>query len=556
MVTYAGQLGRTPESERAKDIWEGSVFGHSGRLHFTEIHQGWLKNAAKDWAFVYLPQRRGSKAIGTVQEILRAFGMLSESLRLQRDDRGQDIHALGRQDMTAFVNRLAYLQHTGAISAHKHVNVCRFVVRHLGRMRSLGMTRPGNPLHGLPDDFTLFPEDIPDDWEDTEAGRDLPLQVMRELCAHLQSLEYRGPQGQLNRVAVELLVDTGRRPQEICELRWDCLKQDSDGQHVLIYDNYKSNRKGRRLPISQSTAGVIVQQQERTRIEFPSTPVEKLMLLPTRRANPHGCKPITSGWLSTRHREWVQSLPDFHVPTPVEVDGLTVTKMLPFDKSKVFPYAYRHTYCQRHADAGVPVDVLRDLMDHRRLDTTQAYYRVGEKRRREAVDRVTTMQFDKNGTRVWRQAKAVLDSEHARRAVGEIAVPYGVCTEPANVAADGQDCPVRFRCVGCGHFRTDVSYLPDLEAYLADLLRNRERLTAAIDADEWARKEAMPSDEEISRVRRLIQQVKDGLDDLDEDQRVLIDEAVAVVRRGRQSVLLGMPRVRQPLPDIRMPRSA
>ncbi|GGV01010.1 hypothetical protein ACIG0C_31830 [Kitasatospora aureofaciens] len=63
------------------------------------------------------------------------------------------------------------------------------------------------------------------------------------------------------------------------------------------------------------------------------------------------------------------------------------------------------------------------------------------------------------------KAKALLDSEHARRAIGEVAVPYGVCTEPSNVAAGGQDCPVRFRCVGCGHFRTDVSYLPDLEAY-------------------------------------------------------------------------------------------
>ena len=98
-----------------------------------------------------------------------------------------------------------------------------------------------------------------------------------------------------------------------------------------------------------------------------------------------------------------------------------------------------------------------------------------------------------------------LDSEHVRRAVGEVAVPYGSCSEPSNVAAGGTDCPVRFRCVGCAHFSTDVSYLPDLEAYLADLLRMRERLlSAVVDADDWAKAEAMPSDEEITRVRRLI----------------------------------------------------
>ncbi|MFE1315478.1 tyrosine-type recombinase/integrase [Streptomyces sp. NPDC058755] len=555
LVTLVGRFGLTPEGERTKDVWNGAVFGLSGHLRFTAIHQPWLREAAKEWAFFSIPQRRG-QAISSVQDILGAFALLSESLRLQREDHGNDIRAVGRRDITAFTNRIAFLRNTGVISARRSVVACRYVRSNLARMRSLGLTRPGQPLHGLADDFALLAEDIPDDPEDTEAGKDLPVEVMRQICEHLPSLVGTKRNGNENRVAVELLIDTGRRPQEICQLRWDCLKRDADGQHVLIYDNYKANRKGRRLPISQATAGVITRQQELIRADFPATPTADLMLLPTRVANPHGRKPITAGWLSGRHREWIRSLPEFLVPTRVETEGQPVTKMLPFDKSKIFLYAYRHTYCQRHADAGVPVDVLRELMDHRRLDTTQAYYRVTEKRRREAVDRVTEMQFDRHGKRVWRQAKALLDSEHARRAVGEVAVPYGVCTEPSNVAAGGQDCPVRFRCVGCGHFRTDVSYLSDLEAYLSDLLRNRERLAAALDADDWAKAEAMPSDEEIRRVRRLIKRVKDGLDDLDDNQRAEIEEAVAVVRRGRQSVLLGMPRVRQPLPDLRPERPA
>ena len=108
----------------------------------------------------------------------------------------------------------------------------------------------------------------------------------------------------------------------------------------------------------------------------------------------------------------------------------------------------RHTYAQRHADAGVPVDVLSQLMDHRSLDTTRQYYRVGHERRREAVDRVTAMQFDRHGNRIWRTAKALLDSEHTRRAVGEVAVPFGTCAEPTNVQAGGHACPYRFRCAG------------------------------------------------------------------------------------------------------------
>ena len=52
-------------------------------------------------------------------------------------------------------------------------------------------------------------------------------------------------------------------------------------------------------------------------------------------------------------------------------------------------YCYRHTYAQRHADAGVPIDVLAELLDHRNLNITRRYYRVGEARRRDAVDKVT-----------------------------------------------------------------------------------------------------------------------------------------------------------------------
>jgi hypothetical protein len=89
-----------------------------------------------------------------------------------------------------------------------------------------------------------------------------------------------------------------------------------------------------------------------------------------------------------------------------------------------------------------------------------------------------------------------------------------------------------------------------LERYLADLLRGRERLMSAFEADDWARSEAMPSEEEIRRVRRLITRVKTDLDDLTPEDRAQIEDAVTMVRRGR-TVTLDLPKVRQPLPDTR-----
>jgi hypothetical protein len=167
--------------------------------------------------------------------------------------------------------------------------------------------------------------------------------------------------------------------------------------------------------------------------------------------------------------------------------------------------------------------------------------RVGEDRRRDAVDKVTALSFDRHGNRIWRDARSLLESEHARYAVGEVAVPYGRCSEPANVRAGGGACPVRFRCAGCDHFRTDVSYLPDLTAYLDDLLRTRERLAAAIDGvDEWARADATPAEEEITRIRRLIARIHGDIAQLPAAERAQVDQAVTVIRKHR-AVNLGMP---------------
>ncbi|MFD7026484.1 hypothetical protein ACFWAR_00380 [Streptomyces sp. NPDC059917] len=87
---------------------------------------------------------------------------------------------------------------------------------------------------------------------------------------------------------------------------------------------------------------------------------------------------------------------------------------------------------------------------------------VSEKRTRQAVDRLVTLQFDRNGGRSWDEAKALLDHEHARMRIGQVAVP----------------------------FRADPSYLPDLRTYLDTQLRDRKRLAAADELNPWARAEA------------------------------------------------------------------
>jgi len=525
-----------PGGEQAKDTWDLGIFGHRGKLSFIGIAQPWLAQTAKRWAAEQLPRhRRGG--VSRVQAKVSALRLLSQHLGL-RPDHGLVPTALGRSDINGFCNRLAYLESTARISRYRRNQVSRDVRAVLAGARALGLTRAGTPAAGLPGDFALERADIPADPERGEPGRDLPVEIMTALCANLGALE----PAEVN-TATQIAIDTGRRPEDIVGLALECMARDSDGRSVLVYDNAKADRLGRRLPISEATAAVITAQQDRVRARFPDTPPGALKLLPTPRRNPDGLRPISISMLENRHRDWVDAL-----PTLRSADGAC------FDRTRVVPYAYRHTYAQRHADAGVPIDILADLLDHRSYTVTRGYYRIGEDRRRAAVDQVSALSFDRHGQRVWREAKALLESEHARYAVGEVAVPYGRCAEPSNVKAGGNACPFRFRCVGCDHFRTDVSYLPDLAAYLDDLLANRERVAAATDVEEWARAEAMPSAEEITRVRRLIARVQAGLDDLTPEERAQVENAVSTVRRHR-AVMVGMPRIRQSLPE-RPERSA
>ena len=256
------------------------MLGHGRRrvIDFTGISQIWLREALKRWVAEELPTRRGDHATAILQDHVHRIGELSASLRLHRGDHGDDPRALGRGDIIAFLSRLKHRQVTGQMSSWRHSTTCRQVAMILRECRALGLTRHGQPMSGLPDDFAVRRDDIPQQASDDEPGRALPAGVLNQLITALPLLEQSASPA--FRAAVELLMDTGRRPTEVCKLSWDCLDQDSDGKYALIYTDFKANRAGRRLPITGETATVITGQQQRVRARYPDTPAAELALSP------------------------------------------------------------------------------------------------------------------------------------------------------------------------------------------------------------------------------------------------------------------------------------
>jgi integrase len=506
-----------PDAELARDVWRlGLLRRDAGRqrLDLTVISQPWLREIYRDWAREALSGRRVHYLRGTIGQIRR----LSQSLQT-RPDGGIDHTALGRGDIENFLMHVAALASTGEI-AHNSQADCVTMVRYLlRRARERGLTAPGAVLYGLPDTFAFYEGDIPQREQrdpDDEIGRSLPNTVIKQLAA-APALALLGEVSTPEiAVAAELLLRTGRRPSEICHLRTTCLQWDErvgengtlDRQPVLVYRPEKTPKRSKRLPVHAREALIITQASDRARARFPEVAPEALPLFPRQTQNRSGTVPMSSHRVALALRAWMRQLPELR-----DSDGT------PYDRRRVVLYAFRHSYAQRLADQNCPPHLLMDLMDHRSFRTTEGYCRVRQDRRREAVELGQRWQWDAHGHELSNLIERFADSDDARMKIGSTAIPYGACVEPSNVAALGSACPYRMRCIGCKHFRTDITHLAALEKYLTDLLAARERILATSDElAAWARRNAMPSDEHIDRVRYLIRRMRGKIDTLPSEE--------------------------------------
>jgi regulator of protease activity HflC (stomatin/prohibitin superfamily) len=168
-------------------------------------------------------------------------------------------------------------------------------------------------------------------------------------------------------------------------------------------------------------------------------------------------------------------------------------------------------------------------MGHEQIETTMGYYRIPQKRRREAAEIVGNLVIDGDSL-------VIGSMGHTQQLIDQrttVAVPFGKCSNPQNVAAEGYGCPIRHQCFGCASFSSDPSYLPEMRRRLLDLKATRARVDAFHGAAEWAKRDARPSDEEIDALQKRIRGEEDKLGHATEEQRTLINEASAVLRKAR-----------------------
>lgn len=146
---------------------------------------------------------------------------------------------------------------------------------------------------------------------------------------------------------------------------------------------------------------------------------------------------------------------------------------------------------------------------------------VSLKRKREAVTKLSAQVVDQCG-----QPSPCSTTAYEMRSV---AVPYGGCTEPSNVKAGGQACPIRFQCAGCGFYRPDPSYLPAIEQHINELRADRETVLA-VGAAEFV---TTALTAQISAYEQVVDRMRRRLRGLPEPERAQLEEASTVLRKAR-----------------------
>lgn len=514
-------------SHTDKDIWQclslDLAAPRPGRrpnlsvLDFTPISQPWLREAMKAWVATAQPNT------SRVGRGLQAVTLASRALSL-RPGGGLLPGTLAFAEVTA-----VYLAIKGATRADGQLYDSHFR-RGLwaGLWAVIDLGRASGLLDDLPGSFARNSSQriIDEQPNEDSLGKAIPETVIAQLDAHLHLLEAGQTYGRrwshadtaaMFSAAYQVLRDTGRRPGEVVSLSLDCLEFD-DGQPALIYDNHKSNRLRRRLPITTDTAQAITDwQQHRAGLQLPTD--GRRWLFPACNDS-SGAGHLTTIRLGTALRRWTASIPVLlgDLPGP---DG----SPLPFDRSGIYAYAFRHSYAQRHADAGVGVDILQELMDHKDMGVTQGYYTVSLKRKRQAISIMSRYVHDRTGA-----PRPAPGSESAGRyELTSVAVPFGNCIEPSNVKAGGKQCPIRFQCAGCGFYRPDPSYLPAIEDHINALKADTET-ARALDVDDFVLRNLTDQADAFSHVATAM---RDRLHDLDDNDRAEIERASAVLRKMR-----------------------
>jgi len=416
---------RQPTDDYERDTWDARRLGIPARppnflIRFGPIAQPWLKEAAKAWSRFRLATGR---AVGTVGADALGLAWFSRFLN-QADPNARDESGITRRLLESYLSHLASAGLADQTRLGYLVSL-RIFLDHCRRHRFLAR---------LPLDARLYQEDMP------SHGEYLPRFVPEFVMAQIESDANLGRlPDDTTRHLIIVLIETGLRSSDACNLPFDAVVDDSVGWPCLRFFNSKV-RAEQLVPLSPKAAVALRAQAELVRRDWPAG---TRFLFPRERANPDGALPFSYATLESRLRRWQADI-DLH-----DDHGRP---------HRVTCHQFRHTLGTRMINAGVPEHIIQRLMGHASAEMTARYARLHDSTLRAAFEDYCQTRVNIVGEVLGFDADApTAEAEWVKHRLGRVqaSLPNGFCGRPPQ-----QDCPHPNACLTCPDFQTTPEFLP------------------------------------------------------------------------------------------------
>lgn len=446
------------------DVWDLTVLGYqknpshsdSTTANFAPIKQDWLKEASKR----LIKFRSATLCLSTIESKLNCLRAFSRFL----SQRYPNLLAneLNRQIIEDYLVFLKEKKFSASTRIHR-ISALRDLLEYSATMNWVDV--PKTPL--------IFNQDFP--VREKALPRYIPDDVLKQLDENLQYL----PESIARMVIV--VREVGMRISELCTLKFDCLRQDAQGEWWIEYKRFKSKDE-HSVPIRAEVAGIIQTQQAYIR-EHLGEEFNYLF-----------CTTNHSSYFEKFGQTANQFPLDYFEPVPKIIRQgifrgylylLANTKQIKGEDGQIFPlsqiHQFRHTKGTELINNGVGIEYVKRYLGHNSFTMTLRYAHIHDQTLKEQVKESWSEGKIVNISGELIDTNPEIDNAYnyqfKKGVLGEV-LPNGYCALPARLT-----CSKGNACLQCGDFRTTLEFLDQHK-------QHRERTQKALEVaktNNWKR---------------------------------------------------------------------
>ena len=422
------------------DVWDLTVLGYQKNLthsdsttaNFAPIKQDWLKEACKR----LIKFRSATLALSTIGDKLHCIKEFSRFL----DQYYPDIlpQQLNRQVIEDYLVHLKEKKFSASTRIHR-MSALRDLLEYSAAMNWVDV--PKNPL--------IFNQDFPA--REKALPRYIPDDVLKQLDENLQYL----PEPIARMVIV--VREVGMRISELCTLKFDCLRQDAQGEWWIAYKRYKSKDE-HSVPIRAEVAGIIQTQQAYIREHLDEE--FNYLFCSTKNLNYFEKFGRTANQLPLNYFEPVPKIIRQEILRGY-LRLLANLKQIKGADGNIFPlskiHQFRHTKGTELINNGVGIEYVKRYLGHNSFSMTLRYAHIHDKTLKEQVQESWSSGKIVNISGKLIDTNPELDNadnyQFKKGILGEV-LANGYCALPARLT-----CSKGNACLQCGDFRTTLEFL-------------------------------------------------------------------------------------------------